>query len=71
MAEFTKPGLSSIPVAANPDVVIEMVLARPILNATFQQTRPPGQVVGYFNKQLDAVELFVVGQGGNRWYKCS
>ena len=70
MADFTPPGLSSIPVASNPDVVIEMVVARPIMNETFRNTRPPGQIVGYYNKQLGGVELFVVGQGGNRWYKC-
>ena len=69
MAEFTPPGLSSVPVDQNPDVVIQIVTSRPILNTNFPIRQAPGRVVGYYNAQLDSVELFVVGRSGQRWYK--
>ena len=69
MTEFTPPGISSVPVAQNEDVVIQMVNARPILNTSFPVRQAPGRVVGYYNPSLDAVELFVVGRSGQRWYK--
>lgn len=69
MADFTPPGLSSVPVDSNEDVVIQMVNARPILNTNFPTRQAPGRVVGYYNANLDSVELFVVGRSGQRWYR--
>ena len=69
MAEFSEPGISSVPVDSNIDVVISMVNARPILNETIETRQAPGRIVGYYNPQLDAVELFVVGASGQRWYR--
>ena len=69
MAEFTRPGMTSIPVDENPDVVIQMVNSRPILNVAFERRLPPGKIVGFYNSNLDGVELFVVGTSGQRWYK--
>ena len=69
MADFTDPGIFSVPVDSNIDVVIQMVNARPILNQIVETRQAPGRIVGYYNAQLDAVELFVVGRSGQRWYK--
>jgi len=49
--------------------VIELLQARPTVGVQFTPTRPPGQLVGYYNGATDTVELYVVNANGNRFYR--
>lgn len=48
---------------------IEIVAQRPSTEGAIDPPETPLRIVGYYNQQLDAVELFVVNQSGLRWIR--
>ena len=49
--------------------VIELVTTRPVVGVDFTPTRPPGQLLGFYNGATNVVELYVVNSNGNRFYR--
>ena len=49
--------------------VIEMLTAQPNTSDLLSPARPPGQVCGYYNGAIDAVELYVVNSAGLRFFR--
>lgn len=45
--------------------VIELLTSPPILSQALSPTRPPGQLVGFYNGTLGVVELYVVNNQGD------
>lgn len=61
--------LTSKTVFNNYDVVIEMLTTRPYTDRDTNPVTVPGKLVGYYNPQQDAVELFVTNAFGNRYIR--
>jgi hypothetical protein len=61
--------LSSQTVFNNYDVVIEMVTSRPRTDREINPIGTPGKIIGFYNVQIDAVELFIINAFGNRYIK--
>lgn len=50
-------------------VVLEMVPIQPSTSGIINPSRPPGQLVGFFNGSTNGVELYVVNSAGLRWLR--
>ena len=69
MATINPSALGSQDATTNYDVCIELLQSRPVTNRVLVNRRPAGQLVGYYNSDLDAVELYVVNKAGNMFLK--
>lgn len=49
--------------------VIEMLTAQPSTSNLLSPARPPGQICGFYNGAIDAVELYVVNSAGLRFVR--
>lgn len=61
--------LSSQTVYNNYDVVIEILASRPRTDRDINPIGTPGKIVGFYNTDIDAVELYVTNSFGNRYIK--
>lgn len=63
------PSIGSTPINTTNNAYIELVDRRPAVGVTFSPSRTPGQIVGYYNSGVNAVELYMVNSRGNKFLK--
>lgn len=62
---ITRSSISSRDIDSAPGMAIQLLTARPVLSERFETQHPhPGQVYGYYNSEIDMVELYIVAASG-------
>lgn len=68
MATINPAGFASVDIATSDNLTIKLVPFRPTPNAILSENVLPGKVVGFYNPDLDLVEIFVASAAGNYYH---
>lgn len=66
---FSSPYIGSTPYEEDTSVTILMLNERPDTTQDLATPLKPGQIVGYYNAVIDAVELFTIDRTGYRYLR--
>ncbi len=69
MATINPAGFASVPLAESDNLTVSLVAERPVEYVILGTPQRPGKLVGYFNPNLNMVELFVIAGTGTYWLK--
>lgn len=66
---INRVSFSSESIKENYDITLELVTVRPTESAYLDIPVTPNKMFGYFNNELNKVELFITDAGGRRFIK--